>query len=62
MGKRTSKKQAGRSGKPTADAYFENPIEYGPHRGTDDDSLAQNRANGSQSDSGIGMLPISVLK
>jgi hypothetical protein len=57
----THKKHIGRSKKRTLDVHRASPIEFSPRGGADHESLTQNLANGPQSDSGIGILPISVL-
>jgi hypothetical protein len=61
MTSRIHKKRIARSTKLTSDAYRNDPIKFGPRGGSDNESLTQNRANGPNSDTGIGILPISVL-
>jgi hypothetical protein len=61
MVQRTNKKDTGRSKKRAPAAQGDNSIEFGSRGGADNESLTENRANGPKSDSGIGILPISVL-
>jgi hypothetical protein len=61
MSLRIRKKHIARSIKPSSDARRDIPVEFGPRGGADNESLTENRANGPKSDSGIGILPISVL-
>jgi hypothetical protein len=61
MSLRIRKKHIARSRKPSSGAHSDIPVEFGPRGGADNESLAENRANGPKSDSGIGILPISVL-